>query len=152
MEDDPELGRWVDEHRPSATKATGQILMILFCLVIAIALSVVAAQQYESSEALKRVGMAELFYAGAGILIYAFILNQKTRVELHERGLRHTLGRKISTVRWSQLRSIEMLRINGRIRTLTLHRADGPRLVLNSSLERFDSLLEFFRARCLIKS
>jgi hypothetical protein len=79
VEDDPELGPFVDAHRPSATKAAGQILLILFCL-------------------------------------------------------------------------IEILRINGRIRTLTLYRAEGPRLVLNSSLDRFESLLELFRARRLIKS
>lgn len=140
----PELGLVLSTHRRKLTSVATLVLLVLFCFSVVIALVVVALDQYETIEILKRLGMAALFLAGGGVLVWATYLTVLTRVDLTEKGFRHTY-RGTVVVRWEDIRSVRIVRQGGYVKTLMVQ-VQEKELWIGSELSGFATIVRALKA------
>jgi hypothetical protein len=120
--------------------------LAVLCLAIGILAVVVGARKDEAVEMAKGAGFALLFLTGGGVLAWFTWKEQQTWVELCTHGFVWACGAKRVTMRWSEIRSIEKMIVNGKLTTLILH-ARGEQVTVGDALSEFAMFVGALQAR-----
>jgi hypothetical protein len=136
-----DIGRSISEHRGRVLHTIWIGALALFCFAVVVGLAMTAERDREGTEVLGRTALGLLFLAGGGVLAWSAAQNQSTRVALAEHGLRHEVFGQTTVVRWGEIRSVEILRQGGRVKTLVLNVGER-RLTITSGVEGFSAIAE----------
>jgi hypothetical protein len=136
-----ELGIIRSEHRARVFGVVPLLLGAAFCFVVVWACFALPFGHWKGT-ALERFGVIALFGLGGAILVHAAWRVATTRVELCDRGFRY----RGNVVRWSEVGSVEGLRVNGVLKSITVH-ARGKKMQITSGIDGFEHVVIAMRER-----
>jgi hypothetical protein len=144
-----DLGPVVSEHRPRALHAAWMGLLIAFCVGVLVLLVLTLGRDEDALDVAKRAGMGLLFLVATGFLGHSLWREMGTRVTVGRDGLRHEVRGKVVVARWADIGSVQIVRQNGAVKSLTLH-VGSDELIVTSALSDFRALTDALVSRAIL--